>query len=142
MRQRHWRLKFDQERCYNKIMMLRLLAIVGSLSLLASAFAAPVPQTEDDFMAEADRMAAQALPFVAVAAPTMCCSSTETNPVVHKDDGCCNTPGSLAKFKVWAGKEYHFFGCEGSAKIGRIQLQQSHERVGAVQPVLTEVRIA
>ena len=65
-----------------------------------------------------------------------CCKSTPAKKVMKGEEGCCNAPGQQAKYKVWADGKYHFFGCEDSAKEGRMELvTKGASLVGQVQPV-------
>ncbi|MCB0826549.1 MAG: hypothetical protein KDC26_10195 [Armatimonadetes bacterium] len=72
-----------------------------------------------------------------------CCKSTPEAKVMKGEEGCCNAPGQPAKFKVWADGKYHFFGCEDSAKEGRMELvAKGAALVGNVQPVKGKVLIS
>ncbi len=67
-----------------------------------------------------------------------CERSTPTKMVKKGDAGCCNAKGEVAKFKVWNGMGYEFFGCEDSAAEGRTQLLALGHVAGAVQPVVAK----
>lgn len=67
-----------------------------------------------------------------------CEKSTATKMVKKGDAGCCNAKGEVAKFKVWNGMGYEFFGCEDSAAEGRAQLLALGHVAGAVQPVVAK----
>lgn len=68
---------------------------------------------------------------------TACCKSTAEKPMAKGDKGCCNAKGEAAKFKVWADGKYSFFGCEGSANKGRLELvAKGAMNVGKPQPVV------
>jgi hypothetical protein len=67
-----------------------------------------------------------------------CEKSTPEKKVVKGGEGCCNKKGESAKFKVWAGGGYHFFGCEDSAKSGHKELTMKGLVAGGVQPVLSK----
>lgn len=56
-------------------------------------------------------------------------------------DACCNTPGSPAKFKVFAGGKYHFFGCADAAETARVQLMEKYLDVSEIQKVSGNVKI-
>ena len=56
--------------------------------------------------------------------------------------GCCNAPGEMAKFKVFAGGKYSFYGCADMAEKGRIALMEKYLDVSVVQPVQSKVRIS
>jgi hypothetical protein len=64
-----------------------------------------------------------------------CCQSTATKKVAKAGKGCCNEPGKVAKFKVFAGGKYYMFGCAGSAEKGRTDLMGLHLDVGSIQVV-------
>lgn len=70
-----------------------------------------------------------------------CEKSTPEKRVAKGGDGCCNQKGLAAKFKVWAGGGYHFFGCEDSAAAGRSELNMRGMVAGGVQPVLSRQAI-
>ena len=65
-----------------------------------------------------------------------CDKSTPSNPIAKGGEGCCNAAGSPAKFKVWNGFGYEFFGCADSAAEGRSELIRLGYRTGAVQAVV------
>lgn len=72
-----------------------------------------------------------------------CCKSTEAKVVKKGEGECCNAPGKLAKFKVWADGKYYYYGCEGSAGKGRVTLaKKGMLLVGKVQPVVGKVQIS
>lgn len=72
-----------------------------------------------------------------------CCQSTAAKKVAKASKGCCNEPGKIAKFKVFAGNKYYMFGCAGSAEEGRIALMGKHLDVGTIQVVSSKnVRIS
>lgn len=77
----------------------------------------------------------------AAAKKESCCKSTAAKPVAKAGKGCCNAKDELAKFKVYAGTKYYFFGCAGSAEKGRTDLMAKHLDVSAVQPVTSKVRL-
>ncbi|MBL8048506.1 MAG: hypothetical protein JNJ45_07485 [Chthonomonas sp.] len=70
-----------------------------------------------------------------------CCTSTKAKPVAKMAKGCCNAKGESAKFKVFAGGKYFFFGCAGSADKGRTDLMAKYLDVSAVQVVTSKVRM-
>lgn len=83
---------------------------------------------EEQFMAEANRMAIEA------EGKKACCKTTAVKKVVKGDAGCCNAKGEPAKFKVFvAGHGYKFFGCEGSATKERAELVAKKVKVGPIQ---------
>jgi hypothetical protein len=65
-----------------------------------------------------------------------CDKSTSQKSIAKGAEGCCNAKGSAAAYKVWAGGEYHFFGCANSAAAGRSELNVRGLVAGSVQPVL------
>lgn len=65
-----------------------------------------------------------------------CDKSTSDKFIAKGGEGCCNAKGSAAAFKVWAGGQYHFFGCADSAAAGRSELNTRGLIAGSVQPVL------
>lgn len=67
-----------------------------------------------------------------------CCASKTAKA---KSGECCNTAGKPAKFKVYAGGKYYFFGCADSAEKGRVELMAKFLDVSAVQPVKSKVKI-
>ena len=72
-----------------------------------------------------------------------CCKSTAEKPMAKGDEGCCNAKGAPAKFKVWAGTAYKYFGCEESAEKGRMEAVKSGVvPVGKVQAVVGKVSIS
>ncbi len=72
-----------------------------------------------------------------------CCKSTEAKPMAKGDEGCCNAKGAPAKFKVWAGAGYKYFGCEESAAKGRLEaVNKGVVPVGKVQAVVGKVSIS
>ncbi len=73
---------------------------------------------------------------VAAKSEGVCEKSTATKMVKKGEAGCCNAKGEVAKFKVWNGMGYEFFGCEDSAAEGRTQLLALGHVTGAVQPVV------
>ncbi|MCW5943928.1 MAG: hypothetical protein KIS66_16990 [Fimbriimonadaceae bacterium] len=93
-------------------------------------------KSDDAFLAEAARMAAEA------EGKEACCKSTVEKPMAKGDPGCCNAKGAPAKFKVFvAGVGYKYFGCEDSAGKGRSQLLAKGAKVGPVQKVAGKVAI-
>jgi hypothetical protein len=87
-------------------------------------------QHEEDFMAEAHRMA------IAAEGKKECCKSTAHKPMAKGDKGCCNEKSQPAKFKVFVRDHgYQFFGCQGSATKGRQELVATGAKVGPVQRV-------
>lgn len=70
-----------------------------------------------------------------------CCKSTAAKKVAKGGEGCCNAPKSMAKFKVWAGGQYFFYGCEGSAAKGRDVLVQRGMIAGQVQTVQSRISL-
>lgn len=55
--------------------------------------------------------------------------------------GCCNAPGKLAKFKVFADGKWMFYGCKEMAAKGRQELLTMAFKVGQVLPVTGKVQI-
>jgi hypothetical protein len=91
---------------------------------------------EDQFMKEAERMMMEA------EGKKACCKSTPEKPVAKGEKGCCNAKGELAKFKVWVGDKYAYFGCEGSAKKARNELmKKGMANIGPVQKVKGKVAL-
>ncbi len=67
-----------------------------------------------------------------------CEKSTPEKLVKKGEAGCCNAKGEPAKFKVWDGTGYEFFGCEDSAAEGRAELLAKGKVAGQVQPVVAK----
>lgn len=70
-----------------------------------------------------------------------CCMKMAKKATANSMKGCCNAPGEMAKFKVFAGGKYSFYGCADMAEQGRISLMEKFLDVSAVQPVQGKVRI-
>jgi len=94
-----------------------------ALAIIASAFG--VANAQDCCQKEAVKAKAQGA----------CCQSTDAKKIAKAGKGCCNEPGKVAKFKVFAGGKYHLFGCADSAEKGRTELMAKHLDVGMVQAV-------
>lgn len=90
---------------------------------------------EEKFLKEADEM------LMASEGKKACCKSMPGHMVAKGEKGCCNEKGALAKFKVWTGEKYAYFGCKGSAESGRAELAAKGAAVGKVQPVSGRVHL-
>ncbi len=76
---------------------------------------------------------------VKMAGKDACCTSTAKAPKAKGAKGCCNAPGEMAKFKVFADGKWMFYGCKGSAEMGRKQLMTMAFKVGQIMPVTGKV---
>ncbi len=99
---------------------------------------------EQAFWAMANAMKASA-PVVAekaAAAEKACCAEEEMMAKEEETCGgnCCKIDG-LAKFKVFAGGKYYFYGCPGSAAMGREELNSQGLIAGKVQAVVGKHRL-
>lgn len=90
---------------------------------------------EEKFLKEADEMR------MAAEGKKLCCKSKPGHAMAKGEKGCCNEHGALAKFKVWAGDKYAYFGCQGSAQAGRAELLAKGVAAGKVQPVSGKVHL-
>ncbi len=76
---------------------------------------------------------------VKMAGKEACCTSTAKAPKAKGEKGCCNAPGEMAKFKVFADGKWMFYGCKGSAEMGRKELMTMAFKVGQIMPVTGKV---
>lgn len=116
--------------------------LIALISIASAAFA--YATTLDDACCAGGAKVAKAAVKTEVKAEAKkdaCCKSTEAKKIAKKGAGCCNEQGQMAKFKVYAGGKYFFFGCAGSADKGRAALMAKHLDVSAVQAVKGKVRM-